>query len=46
MFSMAGGLPPKYMGVMFLGQGISGILINILRAITLISWPSGNSEHP
>jgi hypothetical protein len=46
MFSMAGGLPPKYMGVMFLGQGITGILINILRAITLISWPSGNSEHP
>jgi hypothetical protein len=41
-FSMAGGLPFKYMGAMMLGQGISGISSNIFRAITLIIWPTGN----
>ena len=45
-FSMAGGLPFKYMGAMMLGQGISGISANIMRAITLILWPTGNTEHP
>lgn len=46
LFSMAGGLPFKYMGAMMLGQGISGISSNILRAITMIVWPSGSTDHP
>ena len=32
-------LPPKYMGAIMLGQGLSGIAINVLRAICLLSIP-------
>jgi len=46
VFSMAGGLPFKYMGAVMLGQGIAGISSNIFRAITLIIWPTGTTEHP
>jgi hypothetical protein len=43
---MAGGLPFKYMGAVMLGQGIAGMASNILRAITLIVWPTGSTDHP
>jgi hypothetical protein len=32
-------LPPKYMGAVMLGNGLSGIAINILRAICLAALP-------
>ena len=44
MFSLAGGLPSKYMAIMILGQGISGFSSSLLRALTLIIWPIGKSE--
>lgn len=39
IFYMAGHLPPKYMGAVMFGNGISGIGSNILRAITLATLP-------
>lgn len=38
-FALGGMLPPKYMGAIMLGQGISGIAINVLRAICLLAIP-------
>lgn len=32
---MAAALPPKYMGIVSFGSGISGLACNILRALTL-----------
>jgi phosphatidylglycerophosphate synthase len=43
VFSLAGGLPPKYMGAVVLGNGITGFVVNVLRAITLELWPVGKS---
>jgi hypothetical protein len=40
VYSMAGGLPPKYMGALFLGQGIAGIGAVVLRASSLVMWPT------
>jgi hypothetical protein len=37
---MAGGLPSKYMGAIFLGHGISGIASNVFRALSLVIWPA------
>ena len=39
VFSMAGGLPFKYMAALMLGQGVAGISSNIMRALTLYFWP-------
>jgi hypothetical protein len=36
---MAGGLPSKYIAIVFLGNGVAGIFCNILRAITLVTFP-------
>lgn len=44
VFSMAGGLPFKYIGAVMLGQGIAGIATNILRAVDLIVWPVAKSD--
>lgn len=44
VYSMAGGLPPKFMGAIFLGMGISGIASNVFRALSLVLWPA--SENP
>lgn len=37
---MAGSLPFKYMGAVFIGQGIAGIASNILRGISYLIWPT------
>jgi len=39
VFSMAAGLPFKYMGAVMFGSGICGIATNALRAITLVAFP-------
>lgn len=39
VFSMAAGLPFKYMGAVMFGSGICGIATNALRAITLLAFP-------
>jgi hypothetical protein len=41
---MAAGVPPRYMAVVFFGSGMSGIFCNLLRAITLISFPVRNPK--
>ena len=37
---MAGGIPPSYMAVVFLGSGICGLFCNLLRGITLLCFPT------
>jgi hypothetical protein len=37
---MAANLPFKYMGAVMFGNGISAIACNILRAITIASFPA------
>jgi equilibrative nucleoside transporter 1/2/3 len=44
VFSLAGGLPYKYMGAVMLGQGFAGIICNIIRALSLIIWPIAASQ--
>jgi Nucleoside transporter len=39
VFSMAAGLPFKYMGAVMFGSGICGVSTNALRAVTLIAFP-------
>lgn len=39
VFGLAGMLPGKYMGAVMLGNGLSGISLNILRAITIGIFP-------
>lgn len=39
VFSMAAGLPFKYMGAVMFGSGICGVGCNALRAITLVAFP-------
>ncbi|CDW83406.1 equilibrative nucleoside transporter 1 [Stylonychia lemnae] len=41
VFGLAGMLPFKYMGAVMFGNGLSGITLNILRAITLAAFPPG-----
>jgi solute carrier family 29 (equilibrative nucleoside transporter), member 1/2/3 len=38
-FALSGMLPPKYMGAVMFGQGISGIVLNFCRAICLLAIP-------
>lgn len=39
VFGLAGMLPFKYMGAVMFGNGLSGITLNVLRAITLAAFP-------
>jgi len=39
VFTMAAGLPFKYMGAVMLGSGICGIGPNLLRGVTLLVYP-------
>lgn len=39
VFGLAGMLPFKYMGAVMFGNGLSGITLNLLRAITLAAFP-------
>lgn len=36
---MAAMLPPKYIGALMLGNGISGITCNVINCITLVIFP-------
>jgi hypothetical protein len=40
VFGLAGGLPFRYMAAVMLGNGIVGIASNVLRAVTLMSFPA------
>ena len=40
VFGVGGMLPPKYMGAIMLGNGLSGILMSILKAIFLVALPT------
>lgn len=37
-------LPGKYMGAIMFGNGLSGITLNFLRAITLAIYPPSSTE--
>ena len=39
VFGLGGMLPGKYMGAIMFGNGLSGITLNVLRAITLAVYP-------
>ena len=39
VFGFAGMLPPKYIGAVMFGNGLSGITTNILQAICLVAFP-------
>lgn len=39
VYAYAGMLPPKYIGAVMVGNGVSGILIGVLRLITLLIFP-------
>jgi len=41
-FALSGMLPPKYMGAVMFGQGISGIALNLCRAICLLAIPNNS----
>jgi solute carrier family 29 (equilibrative nucleoside transporter), member 1/2/3 len=45
VFALAAGLPFKYMGAVMLGNGISGIGSNSVRALTLVIWPADEKEE-
>jgi len=47
VFTMAANMPFKYMGAVMVGNGLSAICCNTLRAITLIAFPAvkGNDEQ-
>lgn len=38
-------LPSKYVGAVMLGNGLSGITMNVLRAICLIIFPPDESKE-
>ena len=39
---MAAGVPPKYMGSVMFGSGVCAIFCNILRAVTLLAFPTND----
>jgi len=39
IYALCGDLPHRYMGAVMFGTGISGIVSNLLRALSLIIWP-------
>lgn len=45
LYGIGGMLPFKYMGGVMFGQGISGITVNLLRALCLLILPP-TAEHP
>ena len=45
VYTMAANLPFKYMGAVFFGNGLSAIACNILRAITLASFPTNSDDE-
>ena len=44
VFGTAGILPPQYMGIFMLGNGLSGIIMNLLRAFLQIVLPGQENE--
>jgi equilibrative nucleoside transporter 1/2/3 len=44
-YGIAGMLPGKYMGILVMGNSISGIIINILRGICLAALPPTTLEN-
>ena len=42
---MAARMPFKYMGAVMVGNAIAGIGSNILRAITIVSFPTDDGEN-
>lgn len=40
VFAYSGMLPPKYIGAVMFGNGLSGIAMSVLRAICLVALPS------
>ena len=40
VYGYAGMLPPVYIGAVMVGNGFSGIIIGVLRFITLLIFPS------
>lgn len=45
VFQMAASFPPSYMGAVMLGNGIAGIMSNVLRIISLLVWPADGNEN-
>lgn len=43
-YGIAGMLPPKYMGAVMFGNGFSGIILNVVRAITIVAFPSTDAN--
>jgi hypothetical protein len=39
IYALCADLPYRYMGAVMFGSGISGILSNVLRALSLVIWP-------
>jgi hypothetical protein len=39
IYQLSGDMPSKYMGAIMFGSGISGIVSNLLRALSLFIWP-------
>lgn len=44
-FAYSGMLPPKYMGAIMFGNGVSGIIIGLLRALCLIIFPPDQGDN-
>ena len=38
-------MPGKYMAAIMAGNGIGGLVINLIRAVTLEVWPSENDPN-
>lgn len=45
VFGMAGMLPPKYMGAVMFGNGLSGIAMNVLDAICIAAFPPDKGNN-
>ena len=43
-YGIASMLPPKYMGAVMFGNGFSGIILNVVRAITIVAFPSTDAN--
>ena len=44
VYTMAANLPFKYMGAVFFGNGLCAIACNVLRGITLASFPTNSTD--
>jgi equilibrative nucleoside transporter 1/2/3 len=45
IFGFAGIFPPKYTGAVMLGNGFSGLAMNVLRMITLAAFPPSDDDE-